>query len=500
MPYSREQMDVFFNPKSLAVVGASLNPDKAGHVIFKNFVNNKRREIFKGELYPVNPNEQEILGYRCYPSVRHLPGTVESVVIVVPAAAVRSVISDAAEKGVKAAVIISAGFREIGNTALEEEIVSIARKANIRILGPNCLGVYDSRSGVDMLFLPETKVLITGEEVVATPRPAPGNLAVVSQSGAFGAAALDYLTGRESGISKFVSYGNRSDIAEPETLSYLGKDPHTHVILIYTESISRGREFFEVARDVTRTKPIVALKAGRTDAGARAASSHTGALAGSDNVYEAAFRQSGVIRARDMDEFFHLAKALSIQPPATRDGIAILTDGGGAGVMAADECTAKGMTLAALSEESIEQFKAMKSSGKIPAFSSHSNPVDLTGSATSEMYEIATNTLLQDPNVGGLIVIGLHHVPGLHEDFVEKVASAAIPYRKPVTTCDIGETEMAMRIRSRFEKYGIPSYSSPEDAARGMAGLVRYGAYLTKCGCYDSYADVFYQRQNIPKP
>jgi len=481
------QIDVFFNPRSVAVVGASRNVSKAGHVIFKNFVENRTRGIFKGDLYPINPNEDRILSYRCYGSLTDVIDPVDTVVVVIPAQSVPKVMRDAAAKKVRAAVIISAGFGEIGNTSLEEEVKNIARGVGMRLLGPNCLGVYDSRSGVDMLFLPETKVLESGDEVVATPRPVPGNLAVVSQSGAFGAAALDYLTGREMGISKFVSFGNKADVDEPEVLSYLERDEDTRVILLYAEGIASGRRFLEVAKEVTKQKPIIALKAGRTSSGARAAASHTGALSGADRVYESAFAQAGVIRARDMDDFFHVAKALSLQPPASGDRVSILTDAGGPGVMAADECEMLGIRIRRLPDETIRNFEKLKDQERIPKFATNLNPVDLTGSASSEMFEVATRTLLDDPDVDALIVIGLHHVPGLKEDFVDRTAGVIRQYEKPVVACDIGETEMAMYVRSRFDKQGIPSYSSPEDAARSMVGLVKYGLYLKKQGRYEQY-------------
>ena len=219
-----EQMHVFFEPRSIAVIGASRKIMKAGHVIFQNFVDNKRRGIFSGELYPINPHEKTILGYTCYPHVTEIAEEIELVVIVVPAEVVPQVMKESAAKGVKAAVIISAGFSEVGNHHLEEEVKAIAKKAAIRVLGPNCLGVYDSETGVDMLFLPETKILTTGDEVVGTPRPMSGQIAIVTQSGAFGAAALDYLTGKQLGTSKFVSFGNKSDVAESEMLSYLLHD------------------------------------------------------------------------------------------------------------------------------------------------------------------------------------------------------------------------------------------------------------------------------------
>jgi acyl-CoA synthetase (NDP forming) len=338
-----------------------------------------------------------------------------------------------------------------------------------------------------MIFLPETKILQNGNEVVVTPRPMPGNLAIVTQSGAFGVAALDYLAGREMGVSKFVSFGNKADVNEPELLAYLMEDRETEVILLYAEGIAAGRKFLEIAKEVTKTKPIIALKTGKTSSGARAAVSHTGALSGTDKIYDGAFAQAGVIRARDMDDFFHIAKAFSTQPPPEGDGIAVLTDAGGPGVMAADECDTRGISIRKLSDVTLQRFEVLKDQQKIPKFAATLNPVDLTGSASSEMFELATKILLEDPDVHSLIVIGLHHVPGLDEDFVDRIANVTSQYRKPVVACDIGETEMAMYVRSRFEKMGIPSYSSPEDAARSLVALVRYGLYLKKEGCYDAY-------------
>jgi acyl-CoA synthetase (NDP forming) len=237
------QLEAFFNPASVAVVGATKKIDKAGHVIFKNFVENKRRGVFKGELFPVNPNEDSILGFTCYDSLTDIPDALELVVIVVPAKIVPEIMEDAAAKKAKTVVIVSSGFGEIGNHELESQVTTVARNAGIRILGPNCLGVFDTRTGVDMLFLPETKVLTTGDEVIATPRPIPGNIAIVTQSGAFGVAALDFLTGRQIGISKFVSFGNKCDVNETEMLHYLLYDDETRAILLYVEDIKSGREF-----------------------------------------------------------------------------------------------------------------------------------------------------------------------------------------------------------------------------------------------------------------
>ena len=492
-----EQMDTFFNPKSVAVIGASRKIHKAGHVIFKNFADNKRRGILKAELYPVNPKEDYILGFKCYPSLLEIPGKIDLIVIVVPAKFVPEVMSQAVQKGVKAAVIISAGFSEIGNRELERQVVEIAKKAGIRVLGPNCLGVYDSYTGVDMLFLPETKILSTGDEMVATPRPMAGNISIVTQSGAFGASALDYLTGRQLGISKFVSFGNKCDVEEAEMLEYLLEDEKTEVILLYIEGIRDGRKFMESARKVTRIKPVIALKTGKTSAGARAAASHTGSIAGTDDVYEAAFMQCGVIRAKDMEEFFDLGKALAYQPPARGNSIGIVTDAGGPGIMAADECEVRGLRVKKFSDDTIRKFEDLKSQGKIPKIATNLNPVDLSGLATSEMFEEAVKILVEDPEIDGIIVLGLHHLPALMEDFVDRIANLVKDYPKPIVACDIGETEMAMFIRSRFDKFGIPAYGSPEDAARAMSALVRYGRYLIKCKCYDEYMENFMKRKGV---
>jgi len=491
MKQSIKQLDSFFNPRSVAVVGATKKINKAGHVILKNFVENNRRGVFKGEIFPVNPNEDSILEFQCYPSVIKIPVELELVVIVVPANIVPKIMEDAASKKVKAIVIISSGFSEIGNHELENKIVTTARKAGIRVLGPNCLGVYNSRTGVDMLFLPETKILTTGDEVIATPRPMPGNIAIVTQSGAFGVAALDYLAGLQTGVSKFVSFGNKCDVNEAEMLHYLLYDEETEAILLYVEDIKSGRDFLEVAKEVTKIKPIVALKTGKREAGRRATASHTGAIAGSDKIYDAVFAQTGIFRATDMDEFFHAGKALAMQPPAAGENIGIITDAGGPGIMAVDECELKGLTVNRFSEKTVQKFEKLKAEGRLPKFATNLNPVDITGSGTSEMFELATEIVFQDPEICGIILLGLHHVPALQEDYINKVAKVASKYDKPIVACDIGETEMALRTRLTFDKLGIPAYSSPEDAARAMNALVRYGLYLKKNKCLQDYVQKF---------
>jgi len=337
------------------------------------------------------------------------------------------------------------------------------------------------------LFLPETKVLTTGEEVVATPRPMPGNIAMITQSGAFGVAALDYLTGRQIGVSKFVSFGNKCDVNESDILHYLLHDKETKVTLAYFEDIRNGREFLKIAKKVTLKKPIVVIKSGKSSAGARAAASHTGAIAGSDKIYDAAFAQGGVIRARDMEEFFDIGKALAMQPPAMGNNVGILTDAGGPGVMTVDECEILGLTVERLSDVTLAKFQELKDKDIILKIAATSNPVDLTGSVTDDMFEISADIMFQDPKIYGLILLGLHHMPGLREKYIDSIVKVSLKYNKPVVMCDIGETEMALYTRGRFDRLCVPSYTSPEDAARAMNALVHYGAYLKRNNCIDEY-------------
>ncbi len=482
-----QKMDAFFNPRSVAVIGATKKVDKAGHVIFKNFVTNKERGVFRGDLYPVNPGEDSILGFKCFKSITKIPGEVELIVVIVPAKVVPSIMEEAAQKKVQAAIIISSGFKEVGNKDLEDQVTAIAQKAGIRVLGPNCLGVYYSKTGIDTLFLPETKVLTTGEDVVATPRPLPGNIAMITQSGAFGVAALDYLTGRQMGVSKFVSFGNKSDVSESDILHYLLHDKETKVILVYIEDVKSGREFLKISKKVTAKKPVVVIKSGRSAAGARAAASHTGAIAGSDKIYDAAFEQGGVIRARDMEEFFDLGKALAMQPPAMGKNVGILTDAGGPGVMTVDELESLGLTVDRFSPETDAKFDDLKNKDLILKIAATHNPVDLTGSVTDDMFVMAADLMFQDPQIYGIILLGLHHMPGLREKYIDGIVQVSQKYDKPIVMCDIGATEMALYTRSRFDRLCVPSFESPEDAARAMKALVTYGTYLKRIGCADEY-------------
>ncbi len=486
------KLKYFFEPSVVAVVGASRNPSKPGHVILSNFLENKKRGLFKGKVYPINPNADEILGVKCYSSLLDLPEKPNLCIIVVPAAVVPKVLEDAGKIDCPAAVIISAGFSEVGNKELENKVLDIAKKYGIRIIGPNCLGILNMYTGVDTLFLPPNKPIEPGVEVEAAPRPPQGFVSFLTQSGAFGVSSLDYFSGEGIGIRIFVSYGNRIDVDDADLLAYLADDEKTRAIMLYIESLKNGRKFMEIASQVTLKKPIVAFKAGRTRAGAKAALSHTASLAGRDEIYDAAFKQCGIIRAYTMNEFFIIGKALVSQPPAKGPNVAIVTDGGGAGVMAADACELRGLKVGELGKDTKELFEKYKDEGVFPKFAVTNNPIDLTGSATTDMYIKAIEAVLKDPLVDSVIVLALHHVPGIQylKSFVHEIADVVRKVnkdKKPVVVADIGSSEGARYIREEFDKDYIPSYSSPEDAAVAIAALTRYGKYLAKKGVFEKH-------------
>lgn len=480
MSSSTEALRPFFDPKSVVVIGATPIAQKVGNIVFHNLVENKHRGLLKAELFPVNPRYPTLLGEKCHPSVRDLPQDVETLVIAIPAEGVPKAIEDGAAKNAKAAIIISSGFREVGNNELDERLSSARRETGIRIIGPNCLGIYDPYTGMDTLFLPEVKMLSTGREVVATPRPLPGPISLISQSGAFGVAALDYMAGNMMGVRTFVSLGNRCDVDEHELLNFFEQDEKTRVVLLYLEGLKSGREFMDAAKQFTKSKPVVALKSGRTEAGARAAASHTAALAGVDKIYDAAFGQSGIIRAQTLEEFFDMGRALQLQPPATGKRIAILTNAGGPGIITADTCVESGLHVDRLSESILEKLEEMRKRGELLAIMTGANPIDLSGQGTSEMFAKVLRILMDDSEVDGVIVMAFHHAPPILDDAVKAIAETHKGYAKPVVACDVGGTEMAEEFRTRFEKYGIPAYETPERAARAMFALTRYGQYLAR--------------------
>lgn len=450
-------LEPFFKPKTVAVVGVSRQPRKFGHVIFKNFIDSE----FKGEVIPVNPKAESILGSKAYRSVTEIPGEIDLVVIAVPAASVPSVIDDCLSKSVKAVVIISGGFKEIGDAGkkLEEEIKTKIEGKDLRIIGPNCIGVFDPASHVDTLFLPTYKLK----------RPKLGSIAFISQSGAFGSAVLDWAASQEIGISKFISIGNKVDVDEVDLLNYLSEDPSTKCITLYVESISQGRKFLEAASKVICNKPIIVLKGGVTQAGARAAMSHTGSLAGSAKVYEGAFKGAGIIQAFTVDELFDYARALAYQPlPKKQMSIAIVTNGGGFGVISSDEASRQGLTLANFSQDTINKVKA-----SLPDYALPHNPLDLVGDADVQRYRIALDAVSSDSNVGVILVIVLLQTSFIESDVVDAISEANVASGKPIIVCTIGG-DFTQILSKMLENDRIPSYPTPERAIKSINALISY--------------------------
>ena len=453
-------LDAFFNPKSVAVIGASRHPGEPGHVIFRNFFEG----AFKGKVYPVNPNADELFGHKCYGSVLDIPGKIDLAVIVVPAKVVPKVIAECGKKHVPAAIVISAGFREIGNAKLEDEVRRIAKKSKVRIVGTNCIGIFVPSTGVDTVFNPTYKL----------ERPEKGNIAFVTQSGAIGTVILDWMAMKGYTLSKFVSYGNATDVDETDLIGHLAKDKDTSVICAYFEGLERGRKFFEKSRQLSKRIPIIAHKGGVTEAGIRAVSSHTGSLAGSAQVCSAAFRQAGIIQADDLEELFDFARVLSTQPIPRGRRVQIITDGGGFGVLMSDGLVKHGLELASLNKASVSKLKK-----QLPPYFVVSNPLDLTGNATSEYYAAALEHAVNDPNIDMIALIILFQIPGLTPEVIETVIEINNRSKKPIVVISAGGRYTEV-LKKSLEDSGVPCFSYPERAAKAMKVLYEYGRYRGK--------------------
>ncbi|MFH7864962.1 MAG: CoA-binding protein, partial [Candidatus Aenigmatarchaeota archaeon] len=322
------ELDKFFNPKSVAIIGASHTPGKIGYAILESM-----KMSFNGKIYPINPNISEIMGLKTYSSVLDIEDQIDLAIIVVKSEIVASVLEECGKKKIRNVIIISSGFSEIGNKKGEDELLNIAKRYKIRIIGPNCIGIY--KRNLDMLFMPREKLK----------RPLDGYLSLITQSGAFGSAILDFCAYNGIGVSKFISIGNRIDVNEIELLEYLNKDVQTRAIGIYLESTVDGKKFIETAKTVVKNKPIVIFKAGKTKKGTEAVASHTGALAGEYSLYQAAFKQAGIIEAKNVEQLIDFTNILAKQPPLQDNKIAIITDGGGFGIAAADAAINAGLSL-----------------------------------------------------------------------------------------------------------------------------------------------------------
>ncbi len=437
-------LEKFFNPKAVAVIGAAREPGKVGHDVVKNLLDFR----FPGKIFPVNPKAQEILGLKAFPSVLDIPEEVDLGVIAVRAPLVPQVIRQCGEKGVKALVILSAGFKEAGREGakLENEIVSLAHEYGLRIIGPNCLGIVDTYSRLNATF--------------AALKPIRGKIGFFSQSGALCLALLEWSRAERVGLSRFISLGNKSDVSEIECLRLLGEDPRTKVVMGYLEGIDDGRAFMEAAKEVARQKPVIIFKSGVTAAGARAASSHTGSLAGSEVAFEAASRQAGIIRARNLREFFNLALLLAFQPVMEGPRLAILTNSGGPGIVAADACERSSLELPTLSGETVEKLRAV-----LPAYAAFYNPVDITGDADAERYEKALEVLLEDERLNGLLVI-LSRTATVNPDEVAERMARKVG-QKTMVACFLGY-DSVKKARGLLLKNKIPPFEYPEEAIAAL--------------------------------
>lgn len=445
-------LDVFFTPNGVAVIGATETPGSVGRTTLWNLISSP----FGGTVFPVNPKRSSVLGIKAYPSVKDIPAQLDLAVIATPAPTVPDIIRECGEVGIRGAVVISAGFKELGpeGAKLERELLEEARKARIRIIGPNCLGLMSPPTGVNATF--------------AAGMARPGNVGFISQSGALCTAVLDWSFRELVGFSAFISIGSMLDVDWGDLIDYLGNDPRTRSILIYMESIGNARSFLSAAREVALTKPIIIIKAGRTAAGGKAAASHTGSLTGSDAVLDAAFRRTGVLRVNNISDLFYMAEVLAKQPRPKGPRLMILTNAGGPGVLATDALITAGGELAELSPETVNNLNAI-----LPSHWSRGNPIDILGDASPERYAKSLEIAAKDPNSDGLLVI---LTPQAMTD-ATKTAEHLKPYarlgNKPVLASWMGGAEVATG-ETILNAANIPTFPYPDTAARAFHYMWRY--------------------------
>ncbi len=466
-----QPLKAIFTPKSVAVIGASDRIGSVGRTVLWNLISHS----FGGTVFPVNPKRRSVLGIKAYPSVKSVPDPIDLAIVVVPAPLVPDVIAECVEVGIKGAIIISAGFREAGESgvALEAQILERARRGNLRIIGPNCLGVMNPRTGLNATF--------------AGTMARPGNVGFISQSGAICTAILDWSLQENVGFSAFISVGSMLDVGWGDLIDYLGDDPHTHSIVIYMEAIANARAFLSAAREVALTKPIIVIKAGRTVAAAKAATSHTGALAGSDAVLDAAFHRCGVLRVNSISDLFNMAEVLAKQPRPKGPRLTILTNAGGPGVLATDALITAGGELAELSEDAIAHLNQL-----LPANWSHGNPIDILGDADPERYLKALEIAVQDPNSDGLLAILTPQAmtdPTLTAEQLKSYLETSLASHpgalkhKPILASWMGGAEVASG-KAILNQAGIPTYAYPDAAAQVFSYMWRYSYNLR--GIYET--------------
>ncbi|MCX6022397.1 MAG: CoA-binding protein [Chloroflexi bacterium] len=448
-------LDHFFSPHSVAVIGASHSPLKLGYFLIDNLL----RERFPGRVYPVNPRGGSILGLKVFPTIGSIPGTVELAIIAVPAPLVNAAVEECGRKGVQAAVVITAGFRETGpnGRVMEEQALATARRYGIRMIGPNSLGVIDTFHSLNASF--------------AEAMPDRWEVAVMSQSGAMATAILDWSRGAGVGFSKFVSLGNMADVSEAEMLEYWADDRETNMVVGYLEGISDGRRFMDAARRLTQNKPLVIMKVGRTQAGAVAVQSHTGSLTTNDQVVDAAFRQTGVVRAETMAELFDFTRCFAYSPLPAGNRIAVVTNAGGPGVMATDALERHGLRLAELRPETQWQLAEV-----LPTAASVHNPVDVLGDAPAGRYEAALASVLADPGVDSVLVLLTPQAMTEPERIARTIIANVRSSAKPILAVYMGGVAVE-RGRQMLEQARVPVYVYPERAVRAMAVMAWYAAY-----------------------
>lgn len=451
-------LDAIFRPRSVAVIGASRKRGTIAAEVFHNLV----RSGFPGAVYPVNPKAEVVQSVRAYPSLAAIPDPVDLAVVVVPAAQVLESVEACGAKGVRGVVVITAGFAEVGaeGRALQARLVEVVRRHGMRLVGPNCLGVVNA----------ETDVALNA--TFAPTFPPFGKVAFSSQSGALGLAILEVARELGVGISQFVSMGNRADVSGNDLIEYWGEAPSTEVILLYLENLGNPARFMDIARRVSRKKPIVVVKSGRTEAGARAASSHTGSLAGMDVAVDALLGQAGVIRTDTIDELFDVAMLLANQPVPRGRRVGILTNAGGPGIMATDALASRGLEVVRLSDALQARLAAF-----LPPEASVKNPVDMIASATAEQYDRALSELVACDEVDAVLVLFVTPIVTEARDVAEAIVRGASSSSKTILTCFMGKHGVPEAVSSLRAK-DVPSYAFPESAAAALAKVVRYGEWL----------------------
>jgi acetyltransferase len=452
----KQNLVKIFNPKSIAVVGTN---NVKGTVPYDILFNILKTE-FTGVVFPVSPGEKSICSVKAYKYVVDIPDPIDLAIIVFPSAVCHMALEQCGQKGIKGVVIISAGFKEVGEKGLEREklLRQIAEKYDMSIIGPNCLGIIN------------TDPFINLNASFARKMPEQGNIGFLSQSGALCTAVLDYALSKHIGFSKFVSFGNKVDISEIDLIYYLMEDDKTRVILLYLEEVTDGRALMQAARDVTRLKgkPVLLLKAGRTEAGASAAASHTGSLAGNDEIYDAAFKQAGIIRCENIEEMFNVAIAFAYQPAPRSNKVAIITNAGGPGVLTTDAAIHDGLQLAKFSEETTKMFRK-----SLPSNANIKNPVDVVGDARADRYNIALNGAFREDDVDAVFVILTPQSMTDIEAIAREVVKVSKQYSKPVYTSFMGEADVAVGVDILLRNK-IPHYILPESMCRSFSKVYRF--------------------------